>query len=671
VKDDFVAVPLPRLADLSPTLMFAAVEGYKREAATVDARLFRKVTLAFKATSLSDLCHRLREETGIHLTAGASVADEKVTLFCKAVPLRDVMRQLSRPFGYAWTRSGKAREYRYELLQDLRSQLLEEELRNRDRHAALIALDGEMERYRKYRSLSPNEALAQANTASPAERPLLEKLSGAGWGPIQLYFRLSPQEQSLLRSRQELFFATRPEPGEQELPAEVARGVLQSFRDLRVHKGDEITEFSSLNLAHPDDPVLEAVPEVRAGVRLTLTESEAGQLTLGGVSRVFFTRGAGQARSQAPYATGRSPAVLAPDNRGANARWAHDPALASPVTVQPESSCRPVSAAEGSNGSNPEPKVTSADVLEAFHRATGLPVVADAYTRLFKPTAVTARQQRSFDALNQLCDRMGLKWNRDGEWLQFRSTSYYDDRLKEVPGRLLTRWSAARLQKGSLSLDDLVEIAALPDAQLDGADMAEGARECWGLAEWDLARSRSLRPHLRYLATFTPQQRQMALAPTGLPFISMTLAQQQQFIASATLYQPLALADLAEATLRVDYTQPGWFQWGNPGLIWSWRRWAVVVEPGPNGRWAPRPVVRERTREAAMQAVMRIDPKIRGAAIHELRSLRDTSDPPPVPLEAQIFPTELSLAFAYFLGPSNAQAFHIVYPQSDTWQLVR
>ena len=33
-------------------------------------------------------------------------ADEKVTVFCKEMALREVMRQLSRPFGYTWVRSG-------------------------------------------------------------------------------------------------------------------------------------------------------------------------------------------------------------------------------------------------------------------------------------------------------------------------------------------------------------------------------------------------------------------------------------------------------------------------------------------------------------------------------------------------------------------------------------
>lgn len=87
----------------------------------VDGRLVQKVTLAFKGTALSDLCEQLRTRTGVHVTAGGSVADEKVTLFCEKMPLRDVMRQLSRPFGYTWERSTRNGQHRYELMQDLRS----------------------------------------------------------------------------------------------------------------------------------------------------------------------------------------------------------------------------------------------------------------------------------------------------------------------------------------------------------------------------------------------------------------------------------------------------------------------------------------------------------------------------------------------------------------------
>src|SRR5262249_20845645 len=153
----------------------------------------------------------------------------------------------------------------------------------------------------------------------------------------------------------------------------------------------------------------------------------------------------------------------------------------------------------------------------ALHRACGLPVVADYYTRLHPAAQVSVRNTSLFDALNRLSDTMALRWSREkeGNWLQFRSVSYYDDRMKEVPNRLLTRWSAARRQHGGLTLDDLCEIAQLTDVQLDSSTMAEGARECFDLQEWDLARSEPFRLQLRYLAGLTPDQRRMATSATG------------------------------------------------------------------------------------------------------------------------------------------------------------
>jgi len=216
---------------------------------------------------------------------------------------------------------------------------------------------------------------------------------------------------------------------------------------------------------------------------------------------------------------------------------------------------------------------------------------------------------------------MRLRWNKEGGWLRFRSASYFNDRLKEVPNRLLAHWGDSRKEHGALTLDDLIEIAQLSDAQLDGEEMAAGARSCFGLAEWDLACNRSARPHLRFLAGFAPTQRQAAASAAGLPFRQMSLAQQQQFI-------PLALGSQADrlpslraldsAAMRVEYTLPGGFLWKAPPVpdapFW------LTIAPAP---------VREQTREAAFQAARQIDPRADWG---------------------QVVPTELALTIVYPLG---------------------
>jgi len=566
----------------------------------VDDRLTQKVTLALKAMSLSDVCERLHTETGVHLTAGASVADEKVTLFCEKTPVREVMRQLSRPFGYTWLRSARKGEYRYELVQDLRSQLLEEELRNRDRNEALLALEREIERYQPYRELSPDEARARVEGAAPAEKPLLERLSDYRWGAIQSYFQLSPADLAALRSGQKVTFRADPKPGEHPLPSELARGVLQGYWKKRVRRldsGFETKEAKDL----PDGLPLAAVPEARADeISLWMDEKELGHFILWGGSGIWLNGGDG---SFSPVAEGRSPSVLHPQNQTSNARLAGDRSLKPVVSCQ-FSAPRSRLPEDARNGH----KVTSADVLEALHRATGLPIVADFYTRLYATEAVSVQDQTLFDALNQLGDAMRLRWHKEGGWLQFRSVSFYDDRRKEVPNRKLSRWAAARQQHHFLTLDDLVEIAQLSDAQLDAEGMAEGARVLWGLAEWELPHNRNLRPHLRFLGSLRPVQRQAAIGPQGLGFRGLDLAQQQQFaeLAFVANFGPArSLEELTEAALCVIYTQPGGYEWR-------------PLEPGLEDEYPPlrSSTVQEGTPEAALAAARRLDPEAMAAQVH-------------------------------------------------------
>jgi hypothetical protein len=125
--------------------------------------------------------------------------------------------------------------------------------------------------------------------------------------------------------------------------------------------------------------------------------------------------------------------------------------------------------------------------------------------------------------------------------------------------------------------------------------VAEGVKECFGLTEWDLARSGDFRPHLRYLTLLSPAQRQEAMSPDGLSFTRMSLAQQQQFIAHIGS-RLQSVQELATAVLRVEYTQPGWFQWE--------RSEVATLSP-----------VRERQPELALQAARRLDPQADSAQI--------------------------------------------------------
>jgi len=463
------------------------------------------------------------------------------------------------------------------------------------------------------------------------------------------------------------------------LPPDVARGVLQTWRDFRLSRLEDGFDYDrALQPNNTEGLPLTAIPEARAVVFLRLSQTELGQFAINGSSG-FATWGkegrrlndGSLLRSDGPYAVGQSPRVLEPENAQINARLAGDPGLRARVAVLPLPTCPPegalpVADARGtSEGKAHEPGVTTADVLEMLHRATGFPIIADFYTRIFPSGKVSVQEQPLFDALNTLGDAMRMRWNKEDRWLQFRSISYYDDRLKEVPNRMLSRWTATRRQRGALRVEDLIEIAQLSDAQLDAAEMAEGARQCWGLAEWGLAGNGILRPHLRYLAEFTPAQRDEAMSPAGLPLMKMSLVQQQGFLALGIrpAVRLESMEDLAGAVMRVDYRQPGEFRWQPPG----WLQWFVPLEPGQMGRRALTPPIHGRTREAALQALREMDPRLREAVRQAAGRFAGPGQEVQLVSEAaEIVPTELDLVFVYMPGSTNKIA-PILYGSSMNW----
>src|SRR5262249_44731386 len=111
------------------------------------------------------------------------------------------------------------------------------------------------------------------------------------------------------------------------------------------------------------------------------------------------------------------PTAAEPQNAVANAKLAGDAALRKVVTSRVSRVTSDGAASGTAPGSRPsaaansrpaarDAKVTSADVLEALHRATGRPIIADYYTRLYPASEVEVVETPLFDALNRLADRM-------------------------------------------------------------------------------------------------------------------------------------------------------------------------------------------------------------------------------------------------------------------------
>lgn len=534
IWDDFVYVAPPRLAGKTSSAV-EAVERYRQEKEIVDPRLtMQKVSLAIKGASLSELCRRLSHSTGIKFTAGKSVAEDKITVFCNEKPLRDLMRQINQLFGYLWARTGKPDAYEYELFQDLKSQLAEEALRNRDRDEALLDLDRKMQDMRKFMSLSPEEAHKKAWSpdrigASRDELEAYNTLGGPAWAGTNLYYDLSRDQLTALRNGETLHFTSTGGPGQERMPADIAAHFNSSLVDTRVVKAVDGRRFAMRIAGGAGEP-LDAHPDGKKCVDLRLDFAIPGNVSLWAGAGIGFD-GEEAPMTSHQVALGMSPGSRDPKNAELNAALAKDPKYLSRITLQ----LKPSIWGDGELKSLPDPvpsdqPFTIADVLEAIHKATGVDVIGDHFTRLYPGSFLQPRGGSLFDTLCKLCDKMRVHWDHKEGWLHFRSTSYFVDRVTEIPNPLLSRWCAMRKKAGYMTPEIMMEVAQLSNEQLDNSFLHGGPGALFGLREWYGAGSVYMRPHWRFLSCLTPDMRKQALG-AGLDISKLSIAQQGRYFA--------------------------------------------------------------------------------------------------------------------------------------------
>ena len=336
-------------------------------------------------------------------------------------------------------------------------------------------------------------------------------------------------------------------------------------------------------------------------------------------------------------AEGKNPSSAKPDNAKANQALAKLPLFARLIELKPEHVCH----SQGNGLRDPlDPKAKmetaediysrpekyfsrhaeSSDVWEAVHKKTGMPIVADYYTRLYAQDSVQMSRMSVFDALCKEGDALGVKWRKDGDFLLCRSSSYFWDKLKEVPRRQLERWAQDSQSKDGLPLEDLLEMATCSDASLDSALVGQGVLTCWNLSEWErVAISRdgrrdspmagtSFRTLARCLAGFPQILRDPLLQPGGIRLNALPMPQRQE-LAKALANWNGSTEYLLDSQVHLDYLPAGRYVWNPP--------------PGNShllGISADQ-VVSGRTLDEALAAAQKVDPGATKSQIHRTRSV--------------------------------------------------
>ncbi len=498
--DDFITVALPAIAATEKGIG-TALEAAQKEQAIVDARLVRTMTLAIKAQPFSQLCEQLTKETGITFTANPRVADDEVTLYCTARPLREVMRQLAKHFGFEWRRTGQEPQFSYELTQSLSRQLLEESLRQQDRDAMLTKIEEGVKSLQRLSELAPEqrkarrEQLQEKISKDPTTFDEWLKLGWLDQGADTLLTRfqqLSPDALGKIRSGEVYEWDLMPEGA---LSPDIKRQADAAFQDPITGKSTLRRPFTALK------GTLQLEKKQDAWTLRGYFQSNEGGIGL-------------------PLAFAPTPTNAAIDNAARNKALARDPALQKLVSLSIAASCTL------KRHSFPEfdeftegPKIIEADALAALHKATGQDIIGDQFLRLSAPVSV--EKKSTFQALCTVGDSLRLHWGKSEDWVTFRTPDYYSARPQEIPQRLRERWSAAKRKNGSLTIHEIAEMGSLPVAALDSSHVAQSLIARYDLTEWPIIRAEQARPHWSLLSQLTAEQRELAASEAGLAYSAL------------------------------------------------------------------------------------------------------------------------------------------------------
>jgi len=504
MKDDFVAPPEVLLtatgtgaerAHLAAQLEAA----YRQEANVVDLRLTKAVSFSSKYISLAEVCASLQSQTGVQIQAARNVADDNATLFISSRPAKEAMRSLTRLFGYVWRRSGKEGAYTYLLEQEMKDQLAEEKLRNEDLSTAL------------------------AQVVDGAKKGIVEKDIVDGIARKQ-FGGLSIDEFQQLRTGKEVVLSSET-GGARMLESDKALQIMENVGRLK-----EIGDNEYI-LTGGDGQFPSEFPGTVVKIGYQLSVLELGGIKANAQVQVVVRRPNGQPLlipKSVMLASVPGAGEANPRNGEANADLARLPELGKSVKVEPSkrtfvskekdypvqkwteslSASATFAWSAAGNMLPPTDFTTSGDVWEAIHKATGLDVVADSFSRVFPARAASGS---IFEVLNGYCDPMGIRWRFQEGTLYARSTTYAWQRLTEVPKRMTEHWKEAR-KRAPLTVRDLMAMASLTDRQLDSYLVGKKIFHYDGIAEWAfvarpwLGSDRQMwRKFLRYLATLPPQ----------------------------------------------------------------------------------------------------------------------------------------------------------------------
>jgi hypothetical protein len=536
------------------------------------AGLETPVTITEAKIPLGELVARIATETGVSLRAAREVADEPVALVVRDMPARELLEEFAHLLDYRWSRRGKREAWRYEIGQDVAAKQREEALRQAiyagtekrfrqevQQHIEMAVLsqqqiqailDAEEQRRKRLEKLPPEQQWALLTSPEEQSQSRRAQVAGALSSPIKrslarLLGGLTPQQRNaLLREGKEIVFSTDPQPGELPLPPDTNR-ILSTERPVSSPPG---------TIVFPDDPRAEALRHQRERetqdqwaaakayrviLRMNFTPTEP----MGSSGGLYALRVEAGARLTQPTGSffmsaglgstllisGRPLDLLLQDLSEQKRSQRRTEGEKDPVLGEKKLFRVPMSSHSASATLGGEARPLLLDLLLELARTYDVHFISDAYwnsSPILDLAAVTGEPT----SLSTLLDRSAWfthRWERRGRLVRLRSRTWFFDRPREVPLRLVRRWKALIERFSELPLDEYLAIATtLNDDQLATADRIIRAI---GLPQ-TFTRSRPTWHALRLYASLTPAQQLALWQGQRLSVAEMTRPQRELFL---------------------------------------------------------------------------------------------------------------------------------------------
>jgi len=491
-----------------------------------DTRLSSRMILAEKDRTLGELLPRLGKRLHVPLTAGREVADDKLTLFLRERSAAEALTLAARHLGFKWHRTGEGYELRQDLASRQREQaLLRNELQPIETQLNLAARWLPETVARKKERMAEIDAQIKGGGIGAEEQARLSAerrtLTDAWLEParvdasLMLFRSLTPAQVDAVLAGGEFRYST----ANGTLPPLIATRVYDSTAILEQTFGPQARVQADVTLSLSDVEDLDELPPSRKNRQLLL--------------RTQFSTIRGSKEDPHYWGAGWAPPVPAPvlpppDGMVTDLDLKRTVELNLPGPDRQPPTIMGGSMICAAQLGNVWPKqATVADVAEAIHRSSGLEVVADSFVSARLDPALLRGRRPLAEVLQKVAEELDYTWEKRGKLLLLRDRRFYRDRPAEVPERLLQPFRARVIQQGTLTLDELAELAArLSDTQ------ARGMYRYWG---WYLEGTGILptdyffghRQHLRFWASLSPMQRAMLRSGGTLAVADLLPAQRQ------------------------------------------------------------------------------------------------------------------------------------------------